>query len=93
MRLKDLRLVEVRFSGNLHPLSQPHKHELAARIKTSYAQYFQAVGNARERTDRPRHGIARDRLEARGYGRSRPLVPADPFDGRNRRVQVTIIGS
>ncbi len=40
-----------------------------------------------------RHGIARDRLEARGYGRSRPLVPADPFDGRNRRVQVTIIGS
>jgi outer membrane protein OmpA-like peptidoglycan-associated protein len=40
-----------------------------------------------------RHGIARDRLEARGYGRNRPLVPADPFDGRNRRVQVTIIGS
>jgi outer membrane protein OmpA-like peptidoglycan-associated protein len=40
-----------------------------------------------------RHGIAKDRLEARGYGRSRPLVPADPFDGRNRRVQVTIIGS
>jgi outer membrane protein OmpA-like peptidoglycan-associated protein len=40
-----------------------------------------------------RHGIAPDRLEARAYGRSRPLVPADPFDGRNRRVQVTIIGS
>lgn len=40
-----------------------------------------------------RHGIAPDRLEARGYGRSRPLLPADPFDGRNRRVQVTIIGS
>jgi outer membrane protein OmpA-like peptidoglycan-associated protein len=40
-----------------------------------------------------RHGIARERLEARGYGRERPLVPADPFDGRNRRVQVTIIGS
>jgi len=40
-----------------------------------------------------RHGISRDRLEARAYGRSRPLVPADPFDGRNRRVQVTIIGS
>lgn len=40
-----------------------------------------------------RHGIAAERLEARAYGRSRPLVPADPFDGRNRRVQVTIIGS
>jgi outer membrane protein OmpA-like peptidoglycan-associated protein len=40
-----------------------------------------------------RHGIAPERLEARAYGRSRPLVPADPFDGRNRRVQVTIIGS
>jgi len=40
-----------------------------------------------------RHGISADRLEARAYGRSRPLVPADPFDGRNRRVQVTIIGS
>jgi outer membrane protein OmpA-like peptidoglycan-associated protein len=40
-----------------------------------------------------RHGIGRERLEARGYGRGRPLVPADPFDGRNRRVQVTIIGS
>lgn len=40
-----------------------------------------------------RHGIQRERLEARGYGRNRPLVPADPFDGRNRRVQVTIVGS
>lgn len=40
-----------------------------------------------------RHGIQRERLEARGYGRSRPLVPSDPFDGRNRRVQITIIGS
>ncbi len=40
-----------------------------------------------------RHGIARDRLEAHGYGRSRPLIPADPFDARNRRVQVMVLGS
>lgn len=40
-----------------------------------------------------RHGISPDRLEARAYGRTRPLIPADPFDARNRRVQVTVIGS
>jgi len=40
-----------------------------------------------------RHGIERNRLEARGYGRSRPLVASDPFNPRNRRVQVSNVGS
>jgi len=40
-----------------------------------------------------RHGIAAGRLEARGYGRARPIIAADPFDGRNRRVQVGNLGS
>ncbi|MCC7427674.1 MAG: OmpA family protein [Alphaproteobacteria bacterium] len=40
-----------------------------------------------------RHGIDRSRLEARGYGRTRPIIPQDPYDGRNRRVQVGNLGS
>lgn len=39
-----------------------------------------------------RHGISRDRLEAQGLGESSPLLPADPNNGRNRRVQVLNVG-
>lgn len=56
--------------------------ELSERRAASAIDYLVSV-----------HGILRERLEAHGYGRSRPLIPADPFDGRNRRVQVSIIGS
>jgi outer membrane protein OmpA-like peptidoglycan-associated protein len=39
-----------------------------------------------------RHGIARDRLETQGLGKSSLLLPADPNNGRNRRVQVLNVG-
>ena len=35
------------------------------------------------------HGIARDRLEAQGYGESQPLYLAtDPQAWRNRRIEL-----
>lgn len=39
-----------------------------------------------------RHGIARDRLQARGYGESRPVASNDTEEGRaeNRRVMATL---
>lgn len=37
-------------------------------------------------------GIAPARLIAEGYGASRPLDPAHPLDGRNRRVEIVNIG-
>ena len=40
-----------------------------------------------------KHGIPRDRLEAVGVGRGRPLVPALPYDARNRRVQILNVGA
>jgi outer membrane protein OmpA-like peptidoglycan-associated protein len=39
-----------------------------------------------------KHGIARDRLETQGLGKSSLLLPADPNNGRNRRVQVLNVG-
>lgn len=39
-----------------------------------------------------RHGISRDRLELQGVGESSPLLPNDPNNGRNRRVQVLNVG-
>lgn len=39
-----------------------------------------------------KHGISRDRLETQGLGKSSPLLPADPNNGRNRRVQVLNVG-
>ena len=35
-------------------------------------------------------GIESSRLQARGYGESRPRVNEDPFAGENRRVEATI---
>ena len=35
-------------------------------------------------------GIESSRLQARGYGESRPRVKEDPFAGENRRVEATI---
>lgn len=39
------------------------------------------------------HGLARDRFVARGAGSAQLLLPADPLNGRNRRVQVLPTGS
>ncbi|HEX2891248.1 OmpA family protein [Vineibacter terrae] len=39
------------------------------------------------------HGLSRDRFEGRGLGSSKLLLPNDPTNGRNRRVQVLNIGS
>jgi outer membrane protein OmpA-like peptidoglycan-associated protein len=39
-----------------------------------------------------KHGISRDRLETQGLGKSSLLLPADPNNGRNRRVQVLNVG-
>lgn len=38
-------------------------------------------------------GIAPMRLVPEGYGASQPLDPQNPFDGRNRRVEIINIGS
>jgi outer membrane protein OmpA-like peptidoglycan-associated protein len=40
-----------------------------------------------------RHGVARERLEGRGFGRSQLLLPERPTDPRNRRVQVSNVGN
>ncbi|WP_178130643.1 OmpA family protein [Reyranella sp. CPCC 100927] len=39
------------------------------------------------------HGLSRDRFEGRGLGSAKLLLPNDPTNGRNRRVQVLNIGS
>jgi outer membrane protein OmpA-like peptidoglycan-associated protein len=39
------------------------------------------------------HGLSRARFEGRGLGSSKLLLPNDPTNGRNRRVQVLNIGS
>lgn len=39
------------------------------------------------------HGLARDRFVARGAGSAQLLLPTDPLNGRNRRVQVLPTGS
>jgi outer membrane protein OmpA-like peptidoglycan-associated protein len=39
-----------------------------------------------------KHGILRDRLETKGLGESNLLLPSDPNNGRNRRVQVLNVG-
>jgi outer membrane protein OmpA-like peptidoglycan-associated protein len=39
------------------------------------------------------HGLPRDHFEGRGMGSSRLLLPNDPTNGRNRRVQVLNVGS
>ncbi len=38
------------------------------------------------------HGIQSERLEFRGHGQRFPLVPDDPTDGVNRRVEITNVG-
>lgn len=38
-------------------------------------------------------GIKPSRLVPEGYGASQPLDPANPLDGRNRRVEVINVGS
>jgi OmpA-OmpF porin, OOP family len=40
-----------------------------------------------------KHGLPRDRFEWRGLGSAKLLLPNDPTNGRNRRVQVLNIGS
>jgi outer membrane protein OmpA-like peptidoglycan-associated protein len=39
------------------------------------------------------HGLPRDRFVARGAGSAQLLLPTDPLNGRNRRVQVLPTGS
>jgi len=39
------------------------------------------------------HGLPRERFEGRGLGSAKLLLPNDPTNGRNRRVQVLNIGS
>jgi outer membrane protein OmpA-like peptidoglycan-associated protein len=39
------------------------------------------------------HGLPRDHFEGRGLGSSKLILPNDPTNGRNRRVQVLNIGS
>jgi outer membrane protein OmpA-like peptidoglycan-associated protein len=39
------------------------------------------------------HGLPRDRFEGRGFGSAKLILPNDPMNGRNRRVQVINIGS
>lgn len=39
-----------------------------------------------------KHGISRDRLETQGLGESNLLLPGDPTNGRNRRVQILNVG-
>jgi len=37
-------------------------------------------------------GIGPDRLEVVGFGEERPVIADDPYDGRNRRVQIVNLG-
>lgn len=39
------------------------------------------------------HGLSRDRFDGRGLGSAKLLLPNDPTNGRNRRVQVLNVGS
>ena len=39
------------------------------------------------------HGLPRERFEGRGLGSAKLILPNDPTNGRNRRVQVLNIGS
>jgi outer membrane protein OmpA-like peptidoglycan-associated protein len=56
------------------------------------AEYNQSLSERRAETVRgylvAQFGIGAERLQARGYGKSRLLDPARPEDGINRRVQV-----
>jgi outer membrane protein OmpA-like peptidoglycan-associated protein len=38
------------------------------------------------------HGVAARRLEATGFGMDKLLMPADPQNGANRRVEITNLG-
>ena len=38
------------------------------------------------------HGVAARRLEAAGFGMDKPLMPDDPQNGANRRVEITNLG-
>ena len=40
-----------------------------------------------------RHGLAADRFTVRGKGSSELLLPNDPTNGRNRRVQILPVDS
>jgi len=74
----------------------PHRFRLAG--------HTDAVGSdevndrlSRERAEAVRrflvseHGIATDRLETAGYGKRRLLFEDAPEDGRNRRVEVSVL--
>jgi outer membrane protein OmpA-like peptidoglycan-associated protein len=39
------------------------------------------------------HGVAAERLEAAGFGRDRPLLPDDPANSANRRVEIRNLGA
>lgn len=39
------------------------------------------------------HGVGAERLETAGYGRDRPLLPQDPTNAANRRVEITNLGA
>lgn len=36
------------------------------------------------------HGVAESRLEAKGYGKQKPLIPSDPRSSENRRVETRL---
>ncbi len=61
--------------------SDDYNKDLSVRRARAVAEYLA-----------DKHGIARDRLEAQGLGKSSLLLPADPNNGRNRRVQVLNVG-
>ena len=61
--------------------SEDYNKALSARRAQAVADYLVE-----------KHGISRDRLETQGLGKSSLLLPADPNNGRNRRVQVLNVG-
>jgi outer membrane protein OmpA-like peptidoglycan-associated protein len=62
--------------------SDAYNQDLSTRRARSVIEYLAT-----------RHGIARERLEGRGFGRSQLLLPDRPTDPRNRRVQVSNVGN
>ncbi len=80
--LADERLARARFAVEGHTDatgSEGYNLELSERRAAAVVSYLTAKG------------VATDRFETRGYGKTRPRV-ADPFNPENRRVETRLTG-
>ncbi len=76
--LKDPKVKEINviISGHTDAKgSEEYNQKLSERRALSVKQYLAL------------HGIQNDRLTATGYGKSKLLLPQEPFNGLNRRVE------